>query len=54
MCYNEYENRTFAEEIHMGEVRLLKPQELNPKEEVQPFEDGLRTEAKSGSYEVVF
>lgn len=35
----------------MGEVRLLKPRELGLTEKVQVFEDGIRTEAKSGSYE---
>lgn len=35
----------------MGEVRLLKPEELGLTAEIQKFEDGLRTEAKSGSYE---
>ena len=35
----------------MREVRLLKPQEIGLTETVQAFEDGIRTEAKSGSYE---
>ena len=35
----------------MSEVKLLKPQEAGLTENVQLFEDGLRTEAKSGSYE---
>ena len=35
----------------MSEVRLLKPQELGLTDEIQIFEDGLRTEARSGSYE---
>ena len=35
----------------MSEVRLLKPEEIGLTEKVQAFEDGLRTEAKSGSYE---
>jgi len=35
----------------MSEVRLLKPSELGLTEEVQKFEDGIRTEAKTGSYE---
>ena len=35
----------------MGTVRLLKPEELGLTPEIQPFEDGLRTEEKSGSYE---
>jgi len=35
----------------MGEVRLLKPEELGLTAQIQKFEDGLRTEAKSGSYE---
>ena len=35
----------------MREVRFLKPDELGLTEKVQKFEDGLRTEPKSGSYE---
>lgn len=35
----------------MGKVRLLKPDELGLTSEIQLFEDGLRTEAKFGSYE---
>ena len=35
----------------MGEVRLLKPHELGLTDIVQPFEDGLRSEEKSGNYE---
>ena len=35
----------------MAEVRLLKSHELRLTDEIQPFEDALRTEAKSGSYE---
>jgi len=35
----------------MGEVRLLKPAELGLTENVQIFEDGLRSEEKSGNYE---
>lgn len=35
----------------MGAVRLLKPEELGLTAEIQKFEDGLRTEEKSGSYE---
>jgi len=35
----------------MGDVRLLKPHELGLTNEVRLFEDGLRTTAKSGSYE---
>ena len=35
----------------MGEVRLRKPCELGLTDEIQPFEDGLRTQEKSGSYE---
>ena len=35
----------------MSEVRLLKPEELGLKKEIQVFEDGLRTEAKAGNYE---
>ena len=35
----------------MGEVRLLKPEELGLTKAVQPFEDGMRTAPKSGSYE---
>ena len=35
----------------MSEVRLLKSTELGLTENVQIFEDGLRTEEKSGSYE---
>ena len=35
----------------MSEVRLLKPDELGLTDKVQKFEDGLRTEPKSGSYE---
>ena len=35
----------------MRKVRLLKPEELGLSEKIQKFEDGLRTEPKSGSYE---
>ena len=35
----------------MSEVRLLKPCELNMSDQVQIYEDGLRTEEKSGNYE---
>ena len=35
----------------MSEVRLLKPEEMGLTEKVQKFEDALRTEEKSGSYE---
>ena len=35
----------------MIEVRLLKPEELGLTNKIQKFEDGLRTEPKSGSYE---
>ena len=35
----------------MAEVRLLKPEELGLKKEIQVFEDGLWTEAKAGNYE---
>lgn len=35
----------------MAEVRLLKPDEIGLTDEVQLFEDGLRTEGKSGNYE---
>ncbi len=35
----------------MGSVRLWKPAELGMSEEVCPWEDGLRTGEKSGSYE---
>ena len=35
----------------MKEVRLLKPEEVGLTEKIQLFEDGLRTEAKRGSYE---
>ena len=35
----------------MAEVKLMKPSELGLTDKVQIFEDGLRTEAKSGSYE---
>ena len=35
----------------MSEVRLLKPEELGLTEEIQKFEDGLRTVEKSGNYE---
>ena len=35
----------------MSEVRLLKPQEMNLTDTIAIFEDGIRTEAKSGSYE---
>lgn len=35
----------------MAEVRLLRPHELGLTEEIQPFEDGLRTAEASGSYE---
>lgn len=35
----------------MSNVRLLKPQELGLTKEIQKFEDGIRTEEKSGSYE---
>ena len=36
---------------YMSEVRVLKPEELGLTDTVQKFEDGLRTEPKSGSYE---
>ena len=35
----------------MSEVRMLKPEEMGLTNIVQNFEDGLRTEPKSGSYE---
>ena len=35
----------------MREVRLLKPHELGLTEKIEKFEDGIRTEAKAGSYE---
>lgn len=35
----------------MGEVRLMKPNELGLTDKVQLFEDGLRTKEQSGSYE---
>ena len=35
----------------MSEVKLLQPSELGLTDKIQMFEDGLRTEAKSGSYE---
>ena len=35
----------------MGNVRLLKPEEAGLIDKIQLFEDGLRTEAKRGSYE---
>ena len=35
----------------MGEVRLLKSTEAGLDDKIQLFEDGIRTEAKSGSYE---
>ena len=35
----------------MAEVRLLKPEEIGLTDKIQIFEDGLRTEEKSGSYE---
>ena len=35
----------------MSEVRLLKPEEAGLMDKIQIFEDGIRTEAKSGSYE---
>ena len=35
----------------MSEVRLLQPEELGLTKEIQKFEDGIRTEPKSGSYE---
>ena len=35
----------------MGEVRLLKPEELGLSQKIQAFEDGLRTGERSGSYE---
>lgn len=35
----------------MSNVRMLKPQELGLTDKVQPFEDGLRSQQKSGSYE---
>ena len=35
----------------MGQVRLLKPNELGLEDEIQIFEDGLRTNSKSGNYE---
>lgn len=35
----------------MATVRLLKSEEMGLTDKVQPFEDGLRTQAKKGSYE---
>ena len=35
----------------MGIVRLLKPSEIGLKDEIQLFEDGLRTKEESGNYE---
>ena len=35
----------------MSEVKLLKPEEAGLTDKIQIFEDGIRTEAKSGSYE---
>ena len=35
----------------MSTVQLLKPEELGLTEKIQKFEDGLRTEEKSGNYE---
>ena len=35
----------------MYNVRLMKSQEIGLKDEIQKFEDGLRTEEKSGNYE---
>lgn len=35
----------------MGSVRLYKPEEVGMTEEIQPWEDGLRTGEKSGHYE---
>lgn len=35
----------------MGTVRLLKPNEIGLKDEIQVFEDGLRTVEASGNYE---
>ena len=35
----------------MGEVKLLRPEEIGLTREIQKFEDSLRTEQKSGSYE---
>ena len=35
----------------MSEVRLLKPRDMGLTDEVQKFEDGLRTEERAGSYE---
>ena len=35
----------------MSEVKLLKPEEVGLSEKIQQFEDGIRTQAKSGSYE---
>ena len=35
----------------MSKVRLCKPEELGLTEKIQKFEDGLRTEEKSGNYE---
>lgn len=35
----------------MGSVRLLKPNEMGLTDEIQLFEDGLRSEKKSGNYE---
>ena len=37
--------------LRRNKVRLLKPEELGLTDKVQKFEDGLRTEPKSGSYE---
>ena len=35
----------------MSEVKLLKPNDAGLADQIQLFEDGIRTEAKSGSYE---
>ena len=43
--------KVIKQEFIMSDVRLLKPWELGLKEKVEKFEDGLRTEPKSGSYE---
>ena len=37
--------------LRRNKVRLLKPKEIGLTDKVQKFEDGLRTEPKSGSYE---
>ena len=39
------------ERKNMSEVRLLKPEELGLTERIQRFEDGQRSEERSGSYE---